>query len=141
MIRVVCACTCCVPALVSTLSWLLAFQSSPPPPRCPLLFLTHLDDIRLRKQGLQSLDEPEFKSEQWGEVRVETGVENMRRALQEVGEGMGDTVDEPLLPEVPGDPPGTVDWPQKRSGDERVVTGAIPFDPGSEVDELNEGVV
>lgn len=51
----------------------------------------------------------------------------MRRALQEVGEGMGDT-DEPPLPGVPGDPPDTVDRPQKWSDDPRVGTGAIQFD-------------
>ena len=35
-------------------------------------------------------------------MRVETGVEKMRRALQGIqGEGMGDTTDEPPLPEVP----------------------------------------
>ena len=31
-------------------------------------------------------------------------------------------------------------WIGHRS-DERVITGAIQFDPGSEVDELNEGIV
>ena len=72
------------------------------------------DDIRLKKQGLQSPDEPEFRRGQGDEVRIETDVEKMRRALQEVGEAMGDTVDKPLLPEVPDDPPGTVDRPQKR---------------------------
>ena len=39
----------------------------------------------------------------------------MRRALQGVGKGMNDTVDEPPLPKVPGDLPATVNRPQKRS--------------------------
>ena len=46
-------------------------------------------------------------------MRVETDVAKMRRALQEVGEGTGDTADELPLPEVPDNPPGMVDRPQK----------------------------
>ena len=46
-------------------------------------------------------------------MRVETDVTKMWRALQEVGKGTGDTVDELPLPEVPDDPPGMVDRPQK----------------------------
>ena len=46
-------------------------------------------------------------------MRVETDVEKMRRTLLEVGEDTGDTADEPPLPEIPDDPPGTVDRPQK----------------------------
>ena len=46
-------------------------------------------------------------------MRVETDVEKMRRTLLEVGEDMGDTADEPPLPEIPDDPPGTMDRPQK----------------------------
>ena len=48
-----------------------------------------------------------------GEVRIEMDVAKMRRALQDVGEGTGDTVDEPPIPEVPDGPPGMVDRPQK----------------------------